>query len=135
MKKLLTITACVAAIVAMLLPAFAGEKGPQRKTTAVYTNSTSGTVAIPTLGDTSRFTPQWMLIGNIPADCTQAVYYICNTGTSSAVTGTVSAATTASLLSLTNVPTLFTGDVFRVTTQAALGATCLWVTVIGTVYD
>lgn len=107
-------------------PAQARDLGPQKAVSTVTTNSAS--VSIP-IGDTGRFTPTHLLISGIPSGSTQAVSYV-----ASGYTGSVSAATTANLIALTNIPPMFYGDGFLVT-GSALTTNSLTVTVIGTVFD
>lgn len=122
MKKLFII----AALALLGLSAQARDLGPQKVVSTVTTNS--AVVAIP-ISETGRFTPTHLLIAGIPAGSTQAVTYV-----ASGYTGTVSAATTANLIALTNIPTMFYGDRFLVSGNA-LTTNSLTVTVIGEVFD
>ncbi|MBU4460299.1 MAG: hypothetical protein KJ579_07010 [Verrucomicrobia bacterium] len=133
LKQLLAVIVGVFLMVAILLPAaaLAADKGPQRAAVTVTTNS--ATVS-PPIGDTARFAPQWMTL-TAPAGVTSAVTYV-----ASGHTGTVSAAAATGLLVLTNVPTMFYGDYFKVVSSAdtngtLLGSNSISVKVIGTVFD
>lgn len=122
----------MAAIVSVLsAPALAGDKGPQRATATVTTNSAA---VQPPIGDTGRFTPQWLTL-SAPAGVTSTVKWV-----ASGATGTISTTAASGLLSLTNVPTMFFGDHFTVVPSAdtngvALGTNSITVKVIGFVFD
>lgn len=123
------LTACILALIAV--PAIAADKGPQRTSTTVTTNSVS---VLPPIGETGRFTPQWMTLA-APAGVTSTVKWI-----ASGVTGTISATAASGLLSLTNIPTMFHGDYFTVvsstdTNGTLLATNSIAVKLIGTVFD
>jgi hypothetical protein len=119
------------ALALLPLALLAGDKGPQRAEATVTTNSTA---VAPPIGDTGRFDAQWIAL-QAPAGVTSAVSYV-----ASGHTGTIAAAATTGLISLTNVPTMFYGDYFRVvgntdTNFTTLGSNSISVKVIGKVFD
>jgi hypothetical protein len=130
MKKLILV-AVMALIAAPIIqaPAEARDLGPQRESFNVSVSNS--VVGIPQISETGRFTPQWMLFRNIPAGCTQAVSYVVG-----GITSTYAAATTVSILAISNVPTMFYGDKFIVVPSATVATnTPIIVTPIGTVFD
>jgi hypothetical protein len=137
MKKLgftlvqLLMVVAIMSIILVPVALLAADRGPQRATSTVTTNSAA--VAIP-IGDTGRFTPRWMTL-SAPSGVTSAVYYV-----ASGYTGTVNATAASGLLSLTNVPTMFYGDSFRVvpssdTNGVQLATNSITIKVIGDVFD
>lgn len=120
----------VGAALALAAPApeaVANDKGPQFADSTIRTNN--AVVQIP-IGETGRFTPQYLVLTGLPALGTSVVSYV-----ASGHTGVVSAATTASLLTLTNIPPMFYGDYFLVVNSALTGTNTFGARVIGVVFD
>jgi len=129
MKKMLSalMVGAALALAATAPDAMAVDKGPQYVDSTIRTNST--TVAIP-IGETGRFTPTWLALTRVPAGSTQAISYV-----ASGVTGVISAATTATLIAITNVPPMFYGDYFVVAPGGLTSTNTFRVRAIGNVYD
>ena len=133
LRELFAVLMIFAALLAVLVPALAVDRGPQKQITLVSTNSNPATVALP-IGDTGRFDPTWLLVTGTWLSgtnaLTQTVSYVSGAYTGSVVTVT---ANTAKVLT-NSVPTLFYGDKFLITTTG-LQAVTNTVTVIGEVHD
>ncbi|HMP97229.1 MAG TPA: hypothetical protein PKA51_09935, partial [Kiritimatiellia bacterium] len=106
---------------------FARDLGPQFAESTIRTNNTI--VAIP-IGETGRFMPQYLVLRGVPAGSTQAISYV-----ASGHTGVVSAATTASLIALTNIPPMFFGDYFLVVPNGLSSTNTFKARTIGAVFD
>jgi len=130
MKKLMfSLLMGVIAVMAAMTPntAVAAEKGPQYQESTISTNNT--TVGLP-IGETGRFTAQYLILRGVPSGSTQAISYV-----ASGYTGVVSAATTANLIALTNVPPMFWGDYFIVSPNGLTSTNTFKVRAVGTVFD
>ena len=134
LRDLFAVIMVIAVLCAILIPtvAAAADRGPQKQTTLVSTNSDPASVAIP-IGDTGRFTPEWLVVRGTwlvgTNAVTQTVSYV-----SASYTGTVRAVTADTSVGLTNIPTMFSGDKFLITTTG-LGANTNSVVIIGRVFD
>lgn len=120
----------VGAALALAAPApeaMAADKGPQFVDSTIRTNNA---VAVIPISDTGRFTAQYLVLRGVPALSTSAVSYV-----ASSYTGVVSAATTATLISLTNIPPMFSGDYFLVTNTGLTGTNTFTARLIGSVFD
>lgn len=105
----------------------ARDLGPQAFESTISTNNSK--VDLP-IGETGRFTPEALIFSGLPAS-TQAISYV-----ASGYTGVISAASTASLVWLTNnIPTMFYGDHVRVVPNGLSGTNTFKVKVIGRVFD
>lgn len=129
MKKFTTLILLVGAIVALAaapMNSEAGDLGPQRLDSTISTNNAE--VALP-IGETGRFTAQYLIFTGLPVS-TQEILYV-----ASGYTGTVAAASTDTLVAISNLPTLFFGDKFLVTANGITGTNTATATLIGTVFD
>lgn len=145
LRELFTVLAVIAMLALLLAPAVvhAMDKGPQHVATVVSTNSNPSVINLP-VGDIGAFIPQWLLISgpfsittqvgtNAPTitALTQTVSFVDAAG---AYTGTVATVTAPGMIALTNLPPLFQGDSFLITTTG-LGTNTLTVTPIGRVWQ
>jgi hypothetical protein len=127
--SLVSVISAVGALCASALPASAaGDRGPQVQTTAVTTNANPAAVVLP-LGDTGSFTPLWAVVSGNLNGTTQTLTYVAG-----AYTGTVASVTSTGLISLTNVPTQFSGDKYLLTTTG-LTTNIVNVAIIGRVFN
>ena len=128
-KSIIVLLIALIAVFAFTPAALAGDRGPQKQVTAVTTNSATASVALP-IGDTGRFDPAWLVFAGNFGGTTQTVSYVSGT-----YTGTVNAAVSATgAIAATNIPTMFSGDKFLMTTTG-LTTNTVNVTVIGRVFD
>jgi len=125
-NKLMIIAACglLFAAVGVL---FAGERGPERKTSTIIAAATTNNIVALPIGDTGRFNAQYLVFSGLAASKTQTVSVIAN-GVSNALCTVIS----SNILPIANVPWLFSGDYFVVTSTAT---NAIDVTVVGEVWD
>jgi len=128
-KNIALVLLCVLCVFVLSLTAVAADRGPQKQATSVTTNHSPATVALP-ISDTGRFDPAWLVVSGSFGGTTQAVSYVSGT-----YTGSVNAAVSATgIIPATNIPTLFPGDKFLMT-STGLGTNTVTVTAIGRVFD
>ena len=137
MKKLLKVGmfALMAVIVAIALwipqQAEAGDMGPQYYSGSL-SNGAGILMPIATNG-WGRFTPAYLVFKAAAAE-TQTVSYACAGGTVTNTYGTKVISATDHVLAITNVPPMFKGDHFVITSSTATGITNI-VTAVGTLFE
>jgi hypothetical protein len=129
MVAMLMVIMILGVLFAGMLPALAGDRGPQVVTASI--TGTTGTVTPIGAGGTGRFTPTHIVFGQATG-VTNTLTYVSN-GT----TNTLGSKTTAAsdfVLVVSNVPPMFAGDAIRVSATVATNAVSA-VSVIGDLFD
>lgn len=127
-KLFASVLLCALCFSAVSIPALAADRGPQKQATVVTTNANPATVNLP-IGDTGRFDPAWLFVTGNLNGTTQTVTWVVQ-----GATGTLATVTAVGAIGVTNVPTMFSGDKFLITTTG-LTTNSVTVTTIGRVFD